>query len=343
MGSLRLLSILAATASIGLAPSLASAEPTWVGDFETGDLSQWWLSAQVIGNAEKITVTEEVVREGSYAGRLELGDGDYSPSGHERNELVYAPDPATFEGSERWYSFSLRPGAEQAWADTWHLVLYWEGNPVYQSVFSMVVVGQQLQVHTFVGGDTQHWAGPFTPDAWHDYILHVRWSPDPATGLIELYADGAQVIPPTNVATMHGPGVPNELHTGLLRNDAVEITEVIYVDGVREGATLEDVMGDDGGTTSSGDSDGSSGGDPDDSGGDETGGAGTSGGPGGDDGTGGGTLDGTGDSGSIGSGGSASEGDDAGCGCRSAGSGREGWAWLLWLLVPFVARRRQGA
>jgi len=105
-------------------PSVAQAAPDWVGDFETGDLSQWTLSAQVIGNADNMGVTEEVVAEGQYAARIQVDPGDMSPSGHSRNEVVYVPDAGSFEDSEVWYSFSLRPG-DDAYADTWHLVYYW--------------------------------------------------------------------------------------------------------------------------------------------------------------------------------------------------------------------------
>ncbi|MEM7157134.1 MAG: heparin lyase I family protein [Myxococcota bacterium] len=335
-------------ATVALAtPLTASAAPDWVGDFESGDLSQWTLSPQVIGNADNMTVVEDVVAEGQYAGRIQVDPGDMSPSGHSRNELVYNPDAATFEGSERWYSFSLRPG-DDAYADTWHLVYYWEGNPTFSAIMSFVVTGGQIQFRTFVGSETQHWVGAWTPGVWQDFILHVQWSPDPAVGFVELYVDGNQVVPMTNVATMFNSGEFNEMHTGLIRNSNITSTEVVYVDGVRAGATMEDVMGtDEPGTTSDGGTD-ETGDEPSDD-------SGTSDSPGGDtdpagedsatsngDAAGGSGTATPGDgSGTAGDGGGAADGGDEGCSCHT-GSGSP-LPWMLGLFGLVALRRRRSA
>lgn len=334
-------------ATLALAtPLTASAAPDWVGDFESGDLSQWTLSPQVIGNGDNMTVVEDVVAEGQYAGRIQVDPGDMSPSGHSRNELVYNPDQGSFEGSERWYSFSLRPG-DDAWADTWHLVYYWEGNPTFSAVMAFVVTGNQVQFRTYIGSETQQWAGAWTPGVWQDFILHVRWSPDPGTGFVELFADGDQVVPMTNVATMFNSGEFNEMHAGIIRNSNITSTEVIYIDGVRAGMTMEDVMGtDEPGTTTDGGGTDETGDQPsDDSGGSES--------ANGDDspGTGGGTsndsdpdndggttsqADGTGTAGDDGS---AADGGDEGCGCRTNPDSPV--PWMLGLLGAVALRRRR--
>lgn len=334
-------------------PSVAQAAPEWVGDFETGDFSQWTLSAQVISNADNMTVVSDEVYEGEYSARIQVDPGEMSPSGHSRNEVVYVPDQASFEGSERWYAFSLRPG-DDPWAETWHLVYYWEGNPVFASVMSMVVVGQQIRFQTFLPGETTHWQGAFTAGQWHDYILHVRWAPDDS-GFVELFVDGEQVVPLTNVPTMHGPGVFNEMHTGLLRNNMVDFTEVIHVDGVRSGETMEDVMttpnppgGSEGGDSTgeppggsdsdetgnsdngndTGGPDGSGGNDNADSANDETSTPATGGGPGGSGGSSGSEQDG---------------GGDEGCSCRSGTGSTGAAAWLLGLVALGAGRRRRSA
>jgi len=302
------------------APSLAQAAPDWVGDFDY---------------------------EGQYSGRIQVDPGDMSPSGHSRNEVVYVPDSGSFEGSERWYSISLRPEAGTDWADTWHLVFYWEGNPVFASVMSAVVVGPQIQFRTFLGGETQHWAGAFTPGVWQEFILHVLWSPDPMVGFVELYVDDVQVVPITNVATMHGPGVPNELHTGILRNDAVDFSEVVYIDGVRAGATMEDVMGEqnggsEGGADSTGDGpgDGSEGGETSDPNGE------TSVGGGSNDSAGEVTTTNGGPSATASEGSATSEsasdgGDDGGCGCRTGDDSPLPWLASLLGLIAFWRRPRR--
>jgi len=335
-------------AALGTVPSTASAAPDWVGDFESGDLSQWLLSPQVIGNMDDITVTQDVVGEGSYAGRIELAPGTMSPSGHSRNEVVYIPDLGAFDGTERWYSFSLQP--EGAFGDSWHLVWYWEGNPVFQQMMSMFVNGPQIQFRTAIGGETTLWTGAFTPGEWHDFILHVLWSPDPATGFVELYYDGAQVVPMTNTATMLGAGVGGEMHAGIIRDQNLGTTEVIYLDGFRDGATMEDVLGGDDGGTDTGDddddddddmADSGSGGDDDDDddvpgddddddvpGDDDDDDDDDDGADGNDGGSGGSGSDGAADGGDT---------DGGGCSCRTSAP----TTWLGLLLLPFVRRRRR--
>ena len=328
-------------AVLGTVPSSASAAPDWVGDFETGDLSQWMLSAQVIGNMDDITVTQDVVGEGSYAGRIELAPGTMSPSGHSRNEVVYVPNLGALDGTERWYSFSLQP--EGAFGDSWHLVWYFEGNPVFQQIMSMFVNGQQIQFRTAVGGETTHWTGAFTPGEWHDFILHVLWSPDPATGYVELYYDGAQVVPMTNAATMLGAGVGAEMHAGIIRDQNLGTTEVIFLDGFRDGATMEDVLGGDDGGTDTGDdddddmADSGSGGDDDDDDDDVPGDDDDDDDVPGDDDDDDDDAGDAGDSGGSDGAADGGDGDSGGCSCRTTPPST--WLGLL-LLMPLVRRRR---
>ena len=117
--------LLAVGLSLLGAPS-ASAEPIWEGDFETADLSQWGTHPWLIPAPERLTVVDDVVREGGYAARVEIRPEDVvESSGQNRMELCHTPPQETFEGTERWYAMSLRPG-EEPWADSWHLVHYWE-------------------------------------------------------------------------------------------------------------------------------------------------------------------------------------------------------------------------
>jgi hypothetical protein len=64
---------------------------------------------------------------------------------------------------------------------------------------------------------------------WHDFVFHVKWSPDPAKGLVEMWIDGKHVLPPSHAATLYsGQGV--YLKQGLDRGRA-RGTAVIYNDG----------------------------------------------------------------------------------------------------------------
>ena len=205
------------------------------------------------------------------------------------------------------------------------------------------VSGQTISFATVVGGEQQHWQGAFTPDQWHDFVFHILWSPDPGVGFVEMWYGGELVLPMTNVATMHSEGdtaYPNFMHVGIIRDPNNPLDEVLYVDGVREGESLEDVLPPEGGDDTGGDATGgddSTGGGPDESGGpsDPTDDDGPSSAPEGEDGTGpGGGADESGTS-SAGS----SEGEAGGCGCRSGGTPGAAW-WALGLLG--LLRRRRG-
>src|SRR5438067_5489965 len=81
----------------------ASANVLWRGDYETGDLSQW---AGMEGLTSRLTIVQSPVRQGKYALRTELHQGDYANSGT-RNEVENSS--AQFnevEGNDKWYAWS---------------------------------------------------------------------------------------------------------------------------------------------------------------------------------------------------------------------------------------------
>src|SRR5690606_22215841 len=86
-----------------LVPTIASASTVWKGDFETGNLSQWSRSQSVA--SDRLQVVSDVVREGSYAlkATVHQGDNPIQASGN-RNELLYLTheDP----GTEYFYKWS---------------------------------------------------------------------------------------------------------------------------------------------------------------------------------------------------------------------------------------------
>src|SRR5207302_10620647 len=93
----RLALVAAAACSVALA---VRADPIWRGDFETGTLSQW---DEVEGLSSRLTVVPSPVRQGKYALRVELRNGDYA-NGGTRNELVRS-EPQ-IEGMDRYYGWS---------------------------------------------------------------------------------------------------------------------------------------------------------------------------------------------------------------------------------------------
>jgi hypothetical protein len=216
-------------------PSLALGAPTWVGNFETGDLSQWGAAQRV--SEDRVRVVTEPAWEGRYglAATVVQGDDPINASGN-RAELVSGrlePD-----GSEAWYRWAVMFPADFPSSPKWQLFTQWHhdgccGSPPVE----FHVTGDQL-VFTVQGRAL--WQAPLQRGPWHELVLHVRWSADPGQGFAELWYDGAQVLPRTAVATAF-PGMRNYLKVGYYRDASIQPTATVYLDGMVQGATRADV------------------------------------------------------------------------------------------------------
>jgi len=218
--------------------SVARAEVIWRGDFETGDLGQW-TSAQKVASDRMQVVTSPVLQ-GKYALRVEVRQGDdpINASG-DRAELVWAP--VEKEGNDRYYAWSTLWAQDYPSINTWQAFTQWHhtgdtGTPPLE----MYVNGETMYL-AIGANETVVWNHPLERGAWHDFILHVKWSSDPGVGFVELSYDGKQVLTKTTGATMY-PGQDNILKQGLYRNDTISQVGVLYHDGMTVATSLEDVL-----------------------------------------------------------------------------------------------------
>jgi len=222
-----------------LVPAVASASVVWKGDFETGNLSQWTRTQSV--SSDRLQVVSDVVREGSYALKTTVRQGDdpINASGN-RNEVVYMTDEAS--GSEYFYKWSTLFPEDYPSIDTWQLFAQWhQGGCCGSPPLEFYVVGEEMFLR--VGGVNGKvvWQSPLVRGHWNDFVLHVKWSSDPSVGFVEMYKDGELVVPKTMAPTQFS-GDRNYLKLGLYRNDTVSPVGVVYHDGFTMGTTLEDVM-----------------------------------------------------------------------------------------------------
>jgi uncharacterized protein (TIGR03382 family) len=222
-----------------LVPAIASAATVWKGDFETGNLSQWSRTQSVA--SDRLLVISDVVREGSYAlkATVRQGDNPIGASGN-RNEVVYLTEENP--GTEYYYKWSTLFPVDYPSVNTWQLFAQWHqegccGSPPLE----FYVVGEEMFMR--VGGSSGRvlWSGPLMRGHWNDFVLHVKWSSDPNEGFVEMYKDGELVIPKTMAATQFG-GERNYLKLGLYRDDSISPVGVVYHDGFAMGTSLEDVM-----------------------------------------------------------------------------------------------------
>jgi len=207
----------------------------WRGDYESGDLSQW-SKAQVV-SADRLQVVTSPVHQGQYALKVTVrqGDNPIGASGN-RNELVYLSyEP---EGTERWYRWQTMWPADYPSDAPWQIFTQWhhsgsDGSP--PMVFSVRGETVRMLANTEVV-----WTTPLVRGVWHDFLFHVKWSPDPSVGFVELWYDGALALPKTYTPTQFA-GQANYLKQGLYRDAAISSTATIFHDGMVAGTTRQDV------------------------------------------------------------------------------------------------------
>ncbi|MFL5357432.1 polysaccharide lyase [Archangium sp.] len=225
-------------------PTVASASVLWKGDFETGNASQWNKEESV--NSNRLLVEADRVREGSYALRVQVNQGDkpIQASGN-RNELVYVDGTlmdGRGEGAERYYSWSTLFDESYPSENTWQVFSQWHHTGLNGSPpMEFYVIGEEMRMR--VGGEQAQdvWKAPLQRGVWNDFVVHVKWSADPNVGFVELYHNGQQVVAPTPLATLY-PGQGVYVKQGLYRNSTIAPEGVLFHDGFTVATDLADVL-----------------------------------------------------------------------------------------------------
>jgi hypothetical protein len=214
--------------------SSASANVLWRGDYETGDLSQW---AGVEGLTSRLTIVQSPVRQGTYALRTELHQGEYANNGT-RNEVENSS--AQFnevEGNDKWYAWSTMFASDFPAPNTWQVFTQWHHSGLTGSPpLEFDVLGETIQLAH--NGGTTLWRTPLVRGVWHDFVVHVFWSS--TNGYVDLYYDGTKVLDHQATPTLN-PGEYTYLKQGLYRDASIADVGVVYHDGMVMGTTLADV------------------------------------------------------------------------------------------------------
>lgn len=337
----------------------AAAAPVWVGDMESGDLSQWgYLLNEEVGGVKYTTVTEDPVVQGTYAARIELHNDATWPNGLKRVEVQHGPEASrTAEGTTLFFAWSFYL-PETLPEEPSQQIAYWESGNSYQQMMAFEVTGERITFSTRRPQNVVQWDqdGIVTAGVWHRIAMRITWSKDAANGAVDVWFDGEQVVTNAPAQTLADDN-PHFTQMGLLRGK-VEFADVpvIVIDDAVEGDSVEDVHPEleppgentTGGEESSG---GDTSGDGSSSGGDEvttgemsgTGGGSSGGAPTTGETTGTSTTEASGTSSAGGETGSeasatgaAPQGEESGCGCAAGGPGAPVWFGLLAL-----ARRRR--
>ena len=219
---------------LGAIPLLAPAEVICRGDFETGNLDQWKGAPK----ADGVKVVKDIVREGKFALRID-GTNAAKRGTLDRIEFQHQPaPPGTAEGTERYFGWSVY--LPKKFTDTFHTVGYFETRNSWSQLMSFEAKGEDLQFSTRVPYKL-HWkgAGKLTAGRWHDFVVHVLWSRDPAKGYVEVWFDGENIVPLAKTATLKDENVAF-FQVGFARETS-DVPETIYLDHIVEATTQKDV------------------------------------------------------------------------------------------------------
>jgi hypothetical protein len=209
-------------------------------DFERGNLSQYDAVQRTA--PDRIRLVHSPVRQGHYAARFEVRHGDKPPdTTGNRAELIGGRGKAKAR-TERWYVWSTLFPRGYPIVNQWQTFLQWKNEGEGSPPLAMTVQGDEIRLS---GGkqDGFHlfWRAPLRPGRWHDFTAHIKWSPDPRQGFVELWHGRRLVVPRTPTATMYRDGngrpVPNYVKLGLYRSSGIRATQVLFEDGLRIGPT----------------------------------------------------------------------------------------------------------
>jgi Polysaccharide lyase len=232
------------------APAERTDPPLWAADAESPLTNEWASTACQDPASETARVTSPLAQ-GRAAYRLEVRDGDDYFG--ERCELGQANPrrpgfPLFKEGDERWISWQVYlPTNFPVSATRFQVVAQWKqmgslGTPA----LAMAVNNGKFSLDSsdsYVSGNAAVIArrvGTAQVARWVKFTLHVKFSPDPNVGFIELFGDldgngQTLLLPLTHIWTMKrdetGSTVDSHARIGIYRDPLIQGASSIYYDG----------------------------------------------------------------------------------------------------------------
>ena len=240
------------------------------GGFETGDTSQW---ADVSWNLdrpldEQLQIVTDTVRQGAYAAKTIVHDGDeFLDTGGERIQFE-SPGPREHEGDDYWYAWSTLFPEEWQPPNDWLLIADWHATypDVCQPLQFELDNANALSVRILTGDVTGYdcFDGPgtalqktaviiphITLGEWNDFIIHVKWTTS-ENGSIEVWhkleseAEFTKVLDWHDIPTLQYQGDPAQPDTPYFilahyRDESNTHTSVLYHDGFRMALSAENL------------------------------------------------------------------------------------------------------
>jgi hypothetical protein len=246
----------ATTPTIGATtPTIGATTPTsrviWTGDGETGDLSQFQNTPwNTDGGGLPPDVVSSPVRDGHYAIRARIVSSGGKNEGlccGSRSELV--PRLANIHpGDDLWFSFSTLLDSGFPVGARWQTIAQWHQDTAGSPPLELSVQDGQYSLSGGYGHPARPMPfvrplGPATTGVWVDWLIHIKFSPNPDVGYVELWRDQRPLLDKfhPDSGTMY-PTSNDEpevyLKLGYYRNAAISTPGTVYHAGWKVGTTL---------------------------------------------------------------------------------------------------------
>jgi Polysaccharide lyase len=172
-----------------------------------------------------------------HVARFEVRDGDIPEfGGGERAEIGELNAANVVEGDERWYGMDIKFPSDFTTPQSWFVL--WQYHPqVDGSSPSVALEVSSSNGHLLLTNSNEAPyfqevdLGALTLGKWVRYVVHVKWSTSNATGYVQVYKDGTQILAQTPWYTLYGAGY-HYMKLGIYRSAANTTTAVIYHDNL---------------------------------------------------------------------------------------------------------------
>jgi hypothetical protein len=172
----------------------------FTGDYETGDFRQWnncqalhinSSCDEVDSSHHSMQIVTSPVRQGIYAARFEVRDGDIPAFGGGERAEVADKAAGGVEAEEMWYQWSTQFTANFPLAGWGAVVSQWHDASSNSPPLSFAVV-DSTHWGLVKDGAAVLWKAPQSPGTWQDIKIRIVWSSDPSVGVVELWHNGVR-------------------------------------------------------------------------------------------------------------------------------------------------------
>lgn len=261
MRSVLTVCVVVAAVSTGVV-ALASPEkdppaPLWTEGFESDGRLAWRERQGCC--TQSFRAAHDRARHGTRSGRFEVRPGDALEDGSARAQLAAPLRPAgeevSFtEGMDRWFGWSMRlDRSYPTEPDRWTVLVAWKEDGDGQGPLKLSTSFDRDAFRLEgPGGDTVYWRGPLLREAWLDFVVRVKFSPDPNVGFVEIWTRSPDDARPFRQTLANGaermyvrtmePGVPRSyLKAGIYRDPDFSTPSVAWFDDFSIGRSFASV------------------------------------------------------------------------------------------------------